>query len=142
MRRSTWEPVTKGRDCRVPGPQSITPAKASLPVFPIKVLFALARPCPAQYPTMTESMLLRELLSAAEARDATTTAMTPGPQSMSYGKLHCLMLRLAGGLMVLGVRRSDRMGTYLEKRLEMVVASFGAALAGAVFVPLNLLPQG
>mgnify|MGYP003694504057 CR=1 FL=1 len=38
-----------------------------------------------------------------------------------------------------GCSRSDRVGIYLDKRIETVVACFGAAEAGCVFVPLNPL---
>ena len=41
--------------------------------------------------------------------------------------------------MQLGLQRADRVGIYLEKRLEAVVASFAAPLAGMVFVPINPL---
>ena len=47
------------------------------------------------------------------------------------------MRRCAAGLVDLGLARGERVGIYLEKRFETVVASFGAAAAGCVFVPLN-----
>jgi acyl-CoA ligase (AMP-forming) (exosortase A-associated) len=39
----------------------------------------------------------------------------------------------------LGLQRSARVAVYLEKRPETVVATFGAAAAGGVFVPVNPL---
>lgn len=39
----------------------------------------------------------------------------------------------------LGLQRGERLAVYLEKRIETVVALFGAAAAGAVFVPVNPL---
>jgi acyl-CoA ligase (AMP-forming) (exosortase A-associated) len=47
--------------------------------------------------------------------------------------------QFASGLIALGVGRGERVAVYLEKRLETVIASFGAAAAGAVFVPVNPL---
>ncbi len=41
--------------------------------------------------------------------------------------------------MALGLGRGERVGIYLDKRFETVVASFGATAAGAVFVPINPL---
>ncbi len=41
--------------------------------------------------------------------------------------------------MGLGLQRGDRVGIYLEKRFETVIASFGAPAAGGVFVPMNPL---
>ncbi len=49
-------------------------------------------------------------------------------------------VRLAGeGMLALGLQRHDRVGIYLEKREENVLAMFGAASAGCVFVPINPL---
>ncbi len=44
--------------------------------------------------------------------------------------------------MELGIGRSERVGIYLEKRFEFVIAAFGAMQAGAVFVPINPLLKG
>ncbi len=41
--------------------------------------------------------------------------------------------------MALGLARCDRVAIYLDKRVETVVASFGAPHAGGVFVPINPL---
>jgi acyl-CoA synthetase (AMP-forming)/AMP-acid ligase II len=38
----------------------------------------------------------------------------------------------------LGLCRGERVALYLEKRPETVAATFGAACAGGVFVPVNL----
>jgi acyl-CoA synthetase (AMP-forming)/AMP-acid ligase II len=58
---------------------------------------------------------------------------------MSYGELQPPSPAFASGLIELGLRRGERVAIYLEKRLETVVASFGTAAAGCVFVPLNPL---
>jgi len=50
--------------------------------------------------------------------------------------------RTAQALVDHGIRRGERVAIYLEKRLETVVAMFGAAAAGAVFVPVNPLLKG
>ena len=39
----------------------------------------------------------------------------------------------------LGLQRGERVGIYLDKRLETVDAVFGTARAGAVFAPINPL---
>ena len=39
----------------------------------------------------------------------------------------------------MGLDRGERVAVYLEKRPETVVALFGAASAGGVFVPVNPL---
>ena len=58
---------------------------------------------------------------------------------MSYMQLDAGVSSLAAGLVALGLSRCDRVGIYLEKRLEAVVSSFGIPAAGGVFVPINPL---
>jgi acyl-CoA ligase (AMP-forming) (exosortase A-associated) len=49
-------------------------------------------------------------------------------------------VQLAGeGMLALGMQRHERVAIYLEKREESVLAMFGAASAGCVFVPINPL---
>jgi len=45
----------------------------------------------------------------------------------------------AAGFMELGLERADRVGVYLPKQLEAVVAMFAASKAGGVFVPINAI---
>src|SRR5437588_915589 len=56
-----------------------------------------------------------------------------------YGALSAQVLDCAAGLLHLGLGRAERVAVYLEKRLETVIALFGAAAAGGVFVPINPL---
>jgi len=56
-----------------------------------------------------------------------------------YGTLSAQVLDCAAGLLHLGLGRAERVAVYLEKRLETVIALFGAAAAGGVFVPINPL---
>jgi acyl-CoA ligase (AMP-forming) (exosortase A-associated) len=92
---------------------------------------------------MIESHLLHELVGVAATRNPEAPALVHTGQALSYGSLAGEVGRFASGLRALGVGRGERIGIYLEKRAEMVVASFGAAAAGAVFVPMNpvLKPQ-
>lgn len=86
-----------------------------------------------------ESHLLHELIGVAAERAPTAPALTHGAQTWSYGELEQAVARFAAGLLALDVQRGDRIGIFLEKRMETVVASFGAPAAGAVFVPVNPL---
>jgi acyl-CoA ligase (AMP-forming) (exosortase A-associated) len=65
--------------------------------------------------------------------------LTHGGRTRVYGELAQAQRGLARGLVSLGLQRAERVGIYLEKRFETVVASFGAAAAGGVFVPMNPL---
>jgi acyl-CoA synthetase (AMP-forming)/AMP-acid ligase II len=55
---------------------------------------------------------------------------------------NCRRYKPAAGLFLgLELQRSERVAVYLEKRLDTVVAMFGASAAG-VPVPVNPLPAG
>src|SRR5438132_188896 len=56
---------------------------------------------------------------------------------MTYGGLEEDSNRLAHLLAGLGVARGDRVGIYLDKSLEAVVAIYGALKAGATYVPFD-----
>ena len=88
---------------------------------------------------MPESTLLHDLVSAADDRWAASRALSMGSDSLSYAQLHAAITSFAAGLMSLRLQRTERVGIYLEKRFETVIASFGAPAAGGVFVPLNPL---
>ena len=88
---------------------------------------------------MTDASLLPELIAHSANRQPDAIALTYGKQSMSYSKLQQAITGFVSGLIALGLQRGERVAIYLEKRLETVVASFGATAAGCVFVPLNPL---
>ena len=87
---------------------------------------------------MLEASLLHELVFAAE-RFPQAIALTYASANLPYAGLAEAVERFAHGLANLRLERGERVAIYLEKRFETVVASFGAAAAGAVFVPLNPL---
>ena len=86
---------------------------------------------------VNDSTLLHELVATAARRTPSAIALTDGDRHVSYEELWSAIQRFAAGLVQAGIGRGDRVGIYLEKRVETVVASFGAAAAGAVFVPVN-----
>jgi len=62
-----------------------------------------------------------------------------GDQQLTYSELAADVERFAAGLLAAGLQPRERVGIYLEKRFEFVVAAFGTACAGGVFVPVNPL---
>jgi acyl-CoA synthetase (AMP-forming)/AMP-acid ligase II len=83
--------------------------------------------------------LLHQLpLLSAQQRPA-APALTLASATLSYGELADLLDRVATGLVRIGVGRGERVAFYLDKRFETVAVAFGAAYAGAVFVPVNPL---
>src|SRR5687767_7479870 len=79
------------------------------------------------------------LVSEAAARHPDAPALTYKDSTLRYDELWREIGRFAGGLTGLGLRRSDRVAVYLDKRIETVVAMFGTSAAGGVFVPINPL---
>jgi acyl-CoA ligase (AMP-forming) (exosortase A-associated) len=80
-----------------------------------------------------DATLLHELaLSSA-------VALVDGATALTYAALAHDIQRFASALAALSVGRGERVAIYLDKRIETVVASFGAPAHGAVFVPINPL---
>ena len=88
---------------------------------------------------MRDSALLHDLLLHSAERTPAARAIGYGGQVLDYGTLAANVQAFASALIGLGVTRGERVGIYLEKRFEGVIASFGAPAAGTVFVPLNPL---
>jgi len=88
---------------------------------------------------MTEATLLHQLITSAALRGGERPALTFGPAVADYATLAASVEGFASGLLGFGLSRADRVGIYLDKRIETVVACFGTAAAGGVFVPLNPL---
>jgi acyl-CoA ligase (AMP-forming) (exosortase A-associated) len=85
------------------------------------------------------SELLPELIFQSAARTPSAPALAYGGKTLSYQALAQQVSQAARGMLAAGIGRGERVGIYLEKRLDTVIAMFGAAAAGAVFVPINPL---
>lgn len=81
------------------------------------------------------------LLDHLVARQAATTAtaLSDGQTTLAYSALDAAVSACAHGLLGLGLQRGERVAIWLDKRFESVIAAFGAARAGGVFVPVNPL---
>jgi len=84
-------------------------------------------------------VLVHQLVESAADRHGTADALAYKDETTSYRDLWRATLSIADGLRGLGVTEQERVAVFLEKRLETVVALFGASAAGAVFVPINPL---
>ena len=91
---------------------------------------------------MNTATLLHELAFSAADRNPARVALQSGAHALTYGELAGRVSAFAGGMLGLGISRGDRIGVYLDKRFETVIAAFGATAAGGVFVPLNPLLKG
>ena len=83
--------------------------------------------------------LLHELVACSASRSPHGIALRYKGQTLSYEDLAAAVTQLASVFLALGIGRGERIGVYLDKRIETVVSCFGAAAAGAVFVPINPL---
>ena len=88
---------------------------------------------------MIESTLLHHLLLSTALRRPAAAALVCGSSRQTYTELATAVQSCAAGLVGLGLARADRVGIWLDKRAETVIASFGAPAAGGVFVPMNPL---
>jgi acyl-CoA ligase (AMP-forming) (exosortase A-associated) len=86
-----------------------------------------------------EATLLHELPSLAAARTPGAIALHDSSLKLTYAELAEQISAFAAALASLHVQRGQRVAIYLDKRVETVVASFGAPAQGAVFVPINPL---
>ncbi|MGP3535754.1 acyl-CoA ligase (AMP-forming), exosortase A system-associated [Microbacterium sp. RD1] len=86
---------------------------------------------------MTIVIGMHDLLARMAAERPRSPAVSFQDETVEYGTLWRQVRSFAAHLADRGVGRGDRVGIYLEKRLETVVAIFGASAAGAVFVPVN-----
>lgn len=86
-----------------------------------------------------EANLLHELPLFAADRTPHAVALHDGDAALDYAGLAQRIRAFANALAAFGVGRGERVAIYLDKRIETVVASFGAPAHGAVFVPVNPL---
>jgi acyl-CoA ligase (AMP-forming) (exosortase A-associated) len=81
--------------------------------------------------------LIHDFLFDSARRTPGTEALVHGATRLDYAALAAAVEGAAGALLDAGVQPRERVAVFLEKRIENVAAMFGAALAGAVFVPVN-----
>ena len=80
---------------------------------------------------------LHQIVADSARRRAASPALTFKDTTLTYAELWDEVASFAAGLTELGLGRSQRVGIYLDKRIETVVSIFGTSAAGGVFVPIN-----
>jgi acyl-CoA ligase (AMP-forming) (exosortase A-associated) len=80
---------------------------------------------------------LHHLIADAAARTPDAPALTVKDRTVGYAELWHDVAAFGAGLAALGLQRGERVGVYLDKRVETVVSIFGTSAAGGVFVPVN-----
>src|ERR671915_1062394 len=82
---------------------------------------------------------LHDLLYNSVARDPQKTAVVDGDAKYTYEDLERQSGSLGAALSEAGVGRGDRVGIYLEKSWEAIVAMLAASRIGAAYVNVNPL---
>src|SRR6188768_3191783 len=80
---------------------------------------------------------LHHLLEHSADQCGESPALTFREVTVSYAELWRTTSLAGRGLQALGLARDDRVGIYLDKRIETVAAIFGTSAAKGVFVPIN-----
>jgi len=89
------------------------------------------------------SYLLHDLLREAANNFRQKTAVTFQKEQISYEKLNFLSDCLASELSAAGVGEGSRVGVYIDKSIDAVVAIFGILKTGAAYVPFDpMSPAG
>lgn len=83
--------------------------------------------------------LLDHLVARQAAATPAAAALSDAQGTLDYAALDAAISACAHGLLGLGLQLGERVAIWLDKRCESVIAMFGAARAGGVFVPVNPL---
>lgn len=82
---------------------------------------------------------LHDLLHNSVERDPDAVAVVDGKAKYTYGDLDLASGSLCAALVEAGVEKGDRVGVFLEKSWEAIVAMLAASRAGAAYVNINPL---
>ena len=81
--------------------------------------------------------LLHHFIDDSASRDSDAEAFRFRHDSLTYAALVAQANRIANALLDNGLRRMDRVGILMSKRLELPAAVYGILKAGGVFVPID-----
>ncbi|MGH7506886.1 MAG: AMP-binding protein, partial [Longimicrobiales bacterium] len=81
--------------------------------------------------------LLTQAVDRAAERAPSHPAIRFNGRTLTYGELAARSSQLAQVLIDHGVRRGDRVGIFMPKRIESAIAIHGSMKAGAAYVPLD-----
>src|SRR3954447_22914335 len=88
---------------------------------------------------MHPEFTLHDLLLNSVERYPDGVAVVEGDNAYTYEDLDCQSSSLCAALQEAGVRKGDRVGVYMEKSWEAIVAMLAASRAGAAYVNINPL---
>ena len=87
--------------------------------------------------------LIHQMLRGSATRYPDKEAIVHARQRLTYREVANRCTSVACGLRSAGMRRSDRVGIYLDPSVDQVVSMFSISQAGGVYVPVNtvLFPE-
>src|SRR6516165_8050623 len=85
---------------------------------------------------MTIGQVLKQ--TASRFPDSIALVSRPAKQRFTWRELEQEVMRVARGLMALGIQKGDRVGIWATNCTEWVLAQFATAKIGAILVNLNI----
>jgi amino acid adenylation domain-containing protein len=86
---------------------------------------------------MAAACVYRYLVDSARRTPQAVAVVEPGRRSITYAGLNSASDRVRDRMAALGVRKGDRVGLYMRKSIDGLVAIYGALKAGAAYVPVD-----
>lgn len=83
--------------------------------------------------------ILPQIIENAAKKFPDKEAFRFGNNALSFVELNIKTDQLAGHLITSGVKKGDRIGVYMNRCLETVIAIYGIMKAGAAYVPLDAM---
>ena len=83
------------------------------------------------------ALTLPALLRHAAGQHGDREAIVDGALRLSHGELHARARTVARALLAAGVHKGTRVAVLMGNRAEWVASAFGAAMTGAVLIPVN-----
>jgi fatty-acyl-CoA synthase len=90
-------------------------------------------------PVAAEDLTHGRFIAQVAERYRGNEALVFGDRRLTYEQLHDEVREFGKGLLALGVTKGSKVAVMLGNRPEFVVAAYGAALVGAVAVPVSTL---
>jgi amino acid adenylation domain-containing protein len=93
---------------------------------------------PVDLPDLSTARCVHELIEDQAARRPNSPALMFRETSLSFGQVNAQANQFARYLRNLGVTSENRVGLFLERSVELIVALLGIWKAGAAYVPLDI----
>ncbi len=87
-------------------------------------------------------MNLLHLLDLSLIERSDVTALEFEGRALTFGEIESRSNRLARALHARGLRKGDRLGSYLANRVEVIDLYLACVKLGVIFVPINILYRG